>query len=123
MIKFVYKISQGTLTVFPNPLTITDIVDQNMNYLYIQPTLPESYSFVSITPNDMDVSVYYDLNILVPILEAKAFHVIYKSSVIRVDCCRDEHLLDDMLKSIEVNILTINDFHITALVDVMKQNI
>jgi hypothetical protein len=120
MMNFIYKISQGTLTVFPNPLTITDTVDQNMNYLYIQSTLSESYSFVNITPNDTDVSVYYDPNILVPILEVKAFPVIYKSSVIRADCCRDEHLLDDMryltirtgniLKTIEVNILTSNDF-------------
>jgi hypothetical protein len=96
MMNFIYKISQGTLTVFPNPLTITDTVDQNMNYLYIQSTLSESYSFVNITPNDTDISVYHDPYILMPIIEVKASPVIYKSLVIRVDCCSYEHLMHDM---------------------------
>lgn len=133
MLKLIYKMSHGTLNVFPNPLTIADTSEHTTNYFYIQSTLSESYSFVSIIPNDTDVSVYYDQKILVPILEVKALPVVYQSSSVRAECCQDEHIFDDVryltvatgrvLKHIDVKILTSNDFQLSASVQIVKEDV
>mgnify|MGYP006878026338 FL=1 len=125
--------SQGTLTVFPNPLAIADTSEKLNNYLYVQSSLSEPYTFISITPNDSDVVVHYEPKILVPIIEVKALSAVYTSSIVRNDCCHDEHLLDDMryitvelgrvLKHIEVKILTSNDFLITTNLQIVKQDV
>lgn len=59
--------------------------------------------------------------------------MLYQTSNIRADCFQDENMLEDMryvttsygraLKTIEVKILTSNDFQLSAIIHITKQNI